>query len=529
MSRSFKLKTALVIFIVLACIVILVPTTGIKLPNWWQGSLPSKPVRLGLDLQGGVYLLLEVEVDKAVTSSVERAAQELYRRLTEDKVRLSEPTVDDKNAIHFSLLSDADKAAAEEVMKNSFGQYVMQTGAGNSYTLQLTSQEEREIREHANYQALETIRNRVDMFGVAEPEIIPQTDNRILIQLPGMSNTKRAIDLIGKTAQLEFKLVVDNVNPANLTPATVPPGTELLTLSSRDPETRRVETSPILVRSRASMTGDTITDARAQVNSSTNEWLVNLSFNATGSRQFADLTASNVNKRLAIVLDGNAYSAPVIKEAIGDGSAVISGDFTPDTARDLAVVLRSGALPAPVKVQEERTVGPSLGNDSIRQGITAALIGGILIILFMVVYYKISGIAADMAVVLNIIILMAIMVLMDATLTLPGIAGIILTIGMAVDANVLINERIREELRLGKTPAAAVETGYGRATITILDANITTILAAIVLYQFGTGPIKGFAVTLTIGLTCSMFTAIVVTRMLFDYVIRRYRPKTLSI
>jgi preprotein translocase subunit SecD len=236
-----------------------------------------------------------------------------------------------------------------------------------------------------------------------------------------------------------------------------------------------------------------------------------------------------VQRRLAIVLDGVVQSAPVIREPITSGVAEISGDFTLDQARDLAVTLRSGALPAPVSILEERTVGPSLGRDSIDQGITATMIGGMLVLIFMLIYYKISGIAADIAVLLNIYILMAVMVAMGATLTLPGIAGIILTIGMAVDANVLINERIREELRLGKTPAAAVDTGYARATVTILDANLTTILAAIVLYQFGTGPIKGFAVTLTIGLASSMFTAIFVTRILFDYIIRRYRPKTLSI
>jgi preprotein translocase subunit SecD len=291
----------------------------------------------------------------------------------------------------------------------------------------------------------------------------------------------------------------------------------------------QVSRIPIVVRSRASMTGEGIVEAKINTANNMGDISVTVSFNETSSRQFGDLTTNNVQRRLAIVLDGVVQSAPVIREPIINGAAEISGDFTLDQARDLAVTLRSGALPAPVNVLEQRTVGPSLGRDSIDRGVTAALIGGVLVLVFMLIYYKISGIAADIAVLLNIYILMAVMVAMGATLTLPGIAGIILTIGMAVDANVLINERIREELRLGKTPAAAVDTGYARATVTILDANLTTILAAIVLYQFGSGPIKGFAVTLTIGLASSMFTAIFVTRILFDYIIKRYRPKTLSI
>jgi preprotein translocase subunit SecD len=528
LPRSFKWKTALVLFIVLVCFIILLPSTGIKLPGWWYGALSFKPVRLGLDLQGGVYLLLEVDVDKAAQSSLERAGQELYRRLTENRVRLTQPQLERGQTLTFSLFSGNDQAAAEDVVRQYFEQYELQPGDNNSFNLRLKPAALQEIRDNAHNQAGETIRNRIDLFGVAEPEIIPQQDYRILVQLPGMSDTQRAIALIGQTAQLEFRLV-ENVDTSSLTSDNLPPGTSLSYVEKRDPATGRVSREPILLRSRASMTGETITDARVQLRNQQGEMGVEVSFNAAGTRQFADLTTANVKRRLAIVLDGKAVSAPVIQEPITGGIASITGDFTPDKAKDLAVALRSGALPAPVNILEQRIVGPSLGSDSIRQGVTAALIGGFLIIIFMLLYYRISGIAADIAVVLNIIILLAVMVLMEATLTLPGIAGIILTIGMAVDANVLINERIREELRLGKTPAAAVETGYTRATVTILDANITTILAAIVLYQFGTGPIKGFAVTLTIGLACSMFTAIFVTRLLFDYVIRRYRPKSLSI
>lgn len=528
MPKSFKLKVVLVAFILLVCAVYIYPTLAPNLPAWWQSFLPTSKVRLGLDLQGGVHLLLEVDVDKAVSASVERSSQELYRRLTEEKVRLTQPEVDSAWNIRFTLLTDDDKAATQEVLDRWFGEYTVAQEPGGAYLLTLKPEAAQYIKEHANRQALETMRNRIDQFGVAEPEIVPQENNRILVQLPGVDDTERAIALIGKTAQLEFRLVED-LDARSFTAATVPPGTELLYEQRRDNMTGRVERRPLIVRSRASMTGEGIVDARANPMDATGEVSVSVSFNEAASRQFGDLTTRNVKRVLAIVLDGVVQSAPVIREPITGGVASISGDFTPEQARDLAVALRSGALPAPVNALEKRTVGPSLGRDSIQQGITATLIGGVLIFIFMLVYYKKSGIAADVALVMNIIILMAVMVAMGATLTLPGIAGIILTIGMAVDANVLINERIREELRMGKTPGMAVEVGYARATVTILDANITTILVAIVLYQFGTGPIKGFAVTLTIGLISSMFTAIFVTRMLFDYAIRRYRPKTLSI
>jgi preprotein translocase subunit SecD len=528
LPRSFKWKTVLVLFIILACFIILLPSTGAKLPGWWNSIISFKPVRLGLDLQGGVYLLLEADVDKAAQSALERTGQELYRRLTESRVRLTQPQLESGQTLTFSLFSANDRATTEDVARQYFEEYELQPGENNSFTLRLTPAALQGIKDNAHNQAVETIRNRIDLFGVAEPEIIPQQDYRILVQLPGMSDTKRAIALIGQTAQLEFRLVED-VDADNLTIDSIPPGTSLGYVDRRDSVTGRVNRRQILMRSRASMTGEGITDARVQLRNQQGEMGVEVYFNAAGTRQFADLTTANVGRRLAIVLDGKAISDPTIKQPITGGIASITGDFTPDGAKDLAVALRSGALPAPVNILEQRIVGPSLGNDSIRQGVTAALIGGLLIIIFMLLYYRISGIAADVAVVFNIIILLAVMVIMEATLTLPGIAGIILTIGMAVDANVLINERIREELRLGKTPAAAVETGYARATVTILDANITTILAAVVLYQFGTGPIKGFAVTLTIGLACSMFTAIFVTRLLFDYVVRRYRPKSLSI
>ncbi len=534
MPRSFTIKALTVVAVILISLLFLVPSLSSKLPSWWGGVLPSDKVRLGLDLQGGMHLILEVDVDKALSSSIERAGQELTRRLREEKVRISQPEVDPSGRIAFTLQAEGDRAKLEDVVAKALPDFVLEPGRSlgegqTAFALKLHPQAGQTIKEHAATQALETIRNRIDQFGVTEPEIVPQSGGRILVQLPGVKDTQRAVALIGKTAQLEFKLVDDTVDPRNASKATIPPGSELNYIYGRERTTGRSSKDPVVIRSRASMTGETIRDARVQFDSQNNEPYVSVSFNSSGTRQFSDLTTRNVKKRLAIVLDGKVQSAPVIQEPITGGEARITGDFTLEEARDLAVVLRSGALPAPVKILEERTVGPSLGRDSINQGLLAALVGGLAVFLFMAVYYKLSGLAADFAVILNVLIIMAVMAGMQATLTLPGIAGIILTMGMAVDANVLINERIREEMRLGKTPAASVEAGYARATVTIFDANLTTVISALVLYQFGTGPIKGFAVTLIIGLASSMFTAIVVTRLIFDWVLAKYRPKSLSI
>jgi preprotein translocase subunit SecD len=296
-----------------------------------------------------------------------------------------------------------------------------------------------------------------------------------------------------------------------------------------DPKTGRQKKAPFLLKRRTLITGEYLTDARVQIDSQYNEPYVSLSFNARGARLFEKITGDNIEKRLAIVLDNNVYSAPVIRDRIPGGRAQITGRFTMDEAKDLAIVLRAGALPAPVKILEERTVGPSLGKDSIEKGFKSMIIGGLIVILFMIIYYGLSGIIADLALLLNILFILSGLAFFGATLTLPGIAGMILTIGMAVDANVLIFERIREELRLGKPPRAAIEGGYGKALVTILDANVTTFIAALVLFQFGTGPIRGFAVTLSIGIVASFFTAVFITRIVFDYLYTNRRWKKVSI
>jgi preprotein translocase subunit SecD len=388
----------------------------------------------------------------------------------------------------------------------------------------------RQIRTNAVDQALEKIRNRIDAFGVSEPSISKEGTHHIVVQLPGLKDPQRAIELIGRTAQLEFKLVQSRPTSANMA---APPGTELLYSKAKDPKTGQlVQGQPYFVQRRTPLTGDMLADARALPDQRNfGQYYVLMRLNSRGKRIFARLTQENVGRALAIVLDNTIFSAPVIQEPILGGEARITGSFTPEEAHDLAIVLREGALPAPVSIIENRTVGPSLGSDSIRQGVRSVLLGGALVVLFMLVYYRWSGLIADVALGLNLLIIMGILALpnLGATLTLPGIAGIILTVGMAVDANVLIFERIREELRLGKSVRASVDAGFQKAFTTILDANVTTLIAAVVLFQFGSGPVKGFAVTLAVGIIASMFTALFVSRVIYDTVFSLRRVTKLSV
>jgi len=367
-------------------------------------------------------------------------------------------------------------------------------------------------RRDAVDRALEIIRNRVDQFGVKEPSILKQGFDRIIIQLPGITNRERAIELIGRTAQLEFRLVSDD-------PELVKQAIEGKALD--DFELKYLDKEPLLIRKKASLTGETLVDARVSFESQFGSPYVSLKFNAQGARIFSQVTGENVGKRLAIVLDGNVHSAPVIREKIPSGEAQISGRFSMDEANDLAIILRAGALPAPIVIEEERTVGPSLGNDSIHAGLQASYIGCGLVFVFMAAYYLFAGLIADIALILNFLITLGALGYFHATLTLPGIAGLALSLGMAVDANVLINERIREELKTGRSLRAAVGAGYDKAFSAIFDSNLTTLIAAVLLFQFGTGPLKGFAITLTIGLLASMFTAIVVTRTILEMLIAK--------
>ncbi len=503
------------------------------LPTFSPGMWPHKKINLGLDLQGGMHLVLEVDTEKAVESTMDRIQEEMRNLMRQAQIRYTTLERIPGNKIAVAVSGQREIGEFQRILDEEFpglrAASRSATGDRLEMTLDLPEREKTDIKQMAVSQALETIRNRIDQFGVSEPDIMRQGEERILIQLPGVEDTQRAKSLIGKTAQLEFKLLDETGDVTAAERGQVPPGSELLYQVRADAETNRTVKTPYLVRKRSLLTGAYLTDARVQIDSQYNEPYVSINFDRKGGRIFERITGENVKKRLAIVLDDRVYSAPVIQERISGGEARITGNFTTEEARDLAIVLRAGALPAPVNILEERTVGPSLGHDSISKGLTSMAVGGLLVVLFMLVYYKASGLIADLALALNILLIAGGLAGFGATLTLPGIAGIILTIGMAVDANVLIFERIREELHVGKTPYAAVSAGFDRATLTILDANVTTLIAALVLFQFGTGPVKGFAVTLSLGVLSSLFTALIVSRSIFDYLLVKRRIKTLSI
>lgn len=514
--------------------VLLFPSLASDLPQFWKDYLPARRLRLGLDLQGGTHLVLAVDVQKALENAIDRALEELRGEATDAKLTL---TGTERQGSHGVARAPADtRAALTDLVKERFPNLTVEDSSTRegtvSLVLGLTKREEQRIREFAVDQSIETMRNRIDQFGVTEPIIQRQGVSDILIQLPGIQDPQRAKDLIGRTALLEFKMLAEQVPDAQDIIAgkkPVPSGVQILTGMDIDHRTGRTERTRYLVQARTLMTGDTIADAVVRPATQMEGPYVAVEFNARGAKQFDELTAANVNKRLAIILDNTVYSAPVIRERISGGKASITGNFDIKEARDLAIVLRAGALPAPVTIAEERTVGPSLGKDSIRQGITSFIVGGSLVVLFMLVYYKFAGVLADSALVLNVLFLLALLAAFQATLTLPGIAGIVLTMGMAVDANVLINERLREELRLGKSARAAIDAGYERALPAILDSNVTTFLSGLILFQFGSGPIKGFAVSLCIGIVTTVFTAVVCTRVVYDYLLSTRRMETVSV
>jgi preprotein translocase subunit SecD len=525
-------RTLLVVGLTIVAVLCLLPTVWRPLPSWLE-FLKGNQITLGLDLQGGTHLVLSVDIDQAVVNSLEVNADELRRELR--KAGVKSPKVERTDQTTLAVTVPADQ---RDKLTEITGQFFPNLKLGPAETqegsvvqrLQLLPEEVRRIKQAAVDQSLETIRNRIDQFGVAEPIIQRQGDRDILIQLPGIQDPGRAKELIGRTAVLSFKLVRDvNPEPYAKGEQPMPAGTQVLYELSKGAAGERKKGQPLVVETNVLMTGDVVSDARVRPGDLPNSRIVALDLNARGARLFEEITAANVNRRLAIILDDTVYSAPVIKERIPGGRAVISGSFTSEEARDLSIVLRTGALPAPVSIAEERTVGPTLGRDSIDQGIRSFIVAGALVMLFMAVYYRFAGLLANAALVWNVLFMLALLAVFQATLTLPGLAGIVLTLGMDVDANVLINERIREELRLGKSPRAAVEAGYDRALPSILDSNITTLLSGIILFQFGSGPIRGFAVTLCIGLISHLFTAIVGTRLVWDSLLERRRIQTVSI
>ena len=540
MKKNILWKLILIVFTLVLAAIFFLPNTPVYpyMPEWWKKNMPDKGIILGLDLQGGLHLVFEVEGNKAVGISTERIAAQLKEMLA--KKKLTAEVLTDSITITISPSTPEVKKAVEENYP-----ILSPVDTANRLVYKISDKEAQRIKDTAADQALETIRNRIDQFGVAEPTIHRQGENEIVVQLPGVKDPKRAIDLIGKTAQLEFKIVDDDAKVAAELPQSIAPGeeeqlltefagripedTEILFEKRVNKETGVIRKSPLLLKKQAALTGDLLSDAKVNIDSRFSEPYVSLSFNAAGAKLFEEITGANVKKRLAISLDNTIYSAPVIQEKIAGGNAQITGSFTMEDAKDLSIVLRAGALPAPMKMLQNVTVGPSLGRDSIEAGKTAGIIGTIAVVVFMIFYYRISGIIADFALLLNIILLLGAMASLNSTLTLPGIAGIILAIGMAVDSNVLMFERMRDELRAGKTPRAAVDSGYSKAFWTIFDSHVTTLITAAVLFQFGTGPIKGFAVTLSLGVSINLFTALIGTKSIFDIINSRRELKKLSI
>ena len=512
--------------IVVAAVLILLPSAGIQMPDW--AGFGSTKIQLGLDLQGGTHLLMAVKLDEAVKTQLRRRADDLKKELKDNKID-GDVAVDDSGNLTVKLKSSSDRSAFLDLADKSFSDLTVSSNTDSSsigpvYSLAYKPQELQTIRSNAMDQALETIRNRINQLGVRETTVAKEGDNEILVQLPGIQDPERAKELIGKTAVLEFKLVDDTKNVQDAIKDGPPPGDEVLYGTS---ETGGRE--PYLVETPVLMTGDVVTDARVRPGARLEGPYVAVELDNRGADIFDAMTSQNVGRRLAIVLDNTVYSAPVIKERIPGGHVQITGRFSMDEAHDLAIVLRSGALPAPVEIEEERTVGPSLGRDSIRQGEMSFVIGAGAVLIFMAVYYSGAGLLADFGLTLNILLLICVMAALGATLTLPGIAGIVLTLGMSVDANVLVNERMREELRNGKSPREAVKLGYERAWSAIRDSNISTFAAGLILFQFGTGPVKGFAVTLCVGVLTGLFSCIVVTRAWYDYRISMRRLTRISV
>lgn len=541
MKKNLVWKFSLLGATVLLSFLFLIPNMPFynNMPRWWKDTMPEKAISLGLDLQGGIHLVFEVMGDRAVEMNTERIAADIQDILEKKELKAS-VTSDGHTIMITDNSMDIRKAIEDDypILKPA-------ESADAALAYRISDEEAKRIKDSAADQALETIRNRVDQFGVAEPTIQRQGENEIVVQLPGVKEPKRAIELIGKTALLEFKIVDDEATlaaelPNYIRPSEedeffakfgerIPEGDEIIFQRSEDKETGAIRKTPFLVKKKSLLTGEYLSDARVNIDQRFNEPYVSITFDQTGAKLFEDITGEYTKKRLAIILDNNLYSAPVIQERIAGGNAQITGNFTLEQSKDLAIVLKAGALPAPLNMLQNLTVGPSLGRDSIEAGKIAGILAFLLVVLFMALYYKLSGVVADFALILNIILLLGAMAALNATLTLPGIAGIILAIGIAVDSNVLMFERMRDELRAGKTPRAAVDSGYDKAFLTIVDSHVTTLITAAVLFQFGTGPIKGFAVTLSIGIAINLFTALIGTKSVFDLINSKKEVKKLSI
>ncbi|HKA36646.1 MAG TPA: protein translocase subunit SecD [Thermoanaerobaculia bacterium] len=522
MGKRLRWRVLLIVLVVAGLVAGYVATGYSHAKKEWigSGSPPlsealKKGIKLGLDLRGGIHLVLQVNTADAIKAERDDAVEQLQAQAREQGLTLGAVEYPSEGSFTVAVTPQTDEKKLDEIAKRWLPDWNAGTGGGK-WNFALKDQRRRETADNAVSQAVETIRNRVDEFGVAEPLIAREGTDRILVQLPGIDDPKRVKDLIKSTAFLELKLVEQGPSAdksALLAPFSgqVPPHLELV---EEKAQSGQRQPGWYLVKKAAVITGRDLKNARpsrGQFGSSS----VTFFLTAAGAEKFSAATGANVGKFLAIILDHRVQSAPRIHERISD-TGQITGNFTPEEANDLALVLRAGALPAGLTYLEERTVGPSLGLDSIRKGITASIAGALLVFIAVVIYYRRAGWNAVLALLLNAILLLGAMSLFNATLTLPGIAGFILTIGMAVDSNVLIFERIREELRAGRAPRTAIENGFSKAFATIIDTHITVIISAIFLFQFGTGPVKGFAVTLIIGLLISVFTAVFVSHTVFE-------------
>jgi SecD/SecF fusion protein len=543
MNTSLKLKLGLVLFLIFSSIITIVPSFYSETPSWWKKYMAPGGLHLGLDLQGGMHLVLKVDLEKAAQNSLEFSANDLKERLSEQSISIVQTKSEQAGTLTFTLPNTSAVEKINTLVKDDPDIKVrIETKEGSFPRIFVTLSKSKidYIRSNAVNQSLEILRNRIDQFGVAEPVIIRQGDDEIVIQLPGIQDPKRAMKLLGDTAQLEFKMVADQegLNLSELIGQAVksgkwhegedtkrlnralenllPKDTSISFEKEVDKKTKREITRPLLLQNKVLMTGDMIKDAQVRIGGTMNEPYVSLEMTGRGAKVFGTVTEKNVGKRMAIVLDDNVRSAPVIREKILGGSAQISGSFTHEEATDLAIVLRVGALPAPVDIIQNMTVGASLGQDSIQKGLFSGVLGSILVVAFMLIYYRLSGMIANSAMVLNILFLFTGLAILSATLTMPGIAGIVLSVGMAVDSNVLIFERMREEHALGKSIKSTIDGGFSKAFLTIIDAHVTTLITALALFLFGTGPIKGFAVTLSLGIIFNLFTSIYFSHWIFE-------------
>jgi preprotein translocase subunit SecD len=541
MNKNLGWKLALSIGFLLVCLY------GIfGMPQSWTGrglvAALQEHIHLGLDLKGGTHLILQVQVNDAVNVETDNVVERLKDSFSKRKIHYQDiekpDPVNKPDQIVIKGVGPDSSSDMRSIVSDTLPEYDLTSGADNNWTLAMKAQDLRDLKDRAVAQAIETIRNRVDKLGVSEPVIQEHGlgQYQILVQLPGVDDRGRVKQIMQSTALLEIRQSLsgnqsypDEQSALAASNGVLPPNAVLLHGQSMPGAGGETRDAVYIISRSSAVAGHDLREARVERSSSTNLPEVSFFLTAEGGRRFSAFTSAHVGDYLAVVLDNKVMEVAVIKSEIGD-NGVIEGQFTDEQAKDLALILNSGALPAGIRYLQELTVGASLGTDSIRAGVEAAVIGMLAVLIFMLVYYRGAGINADLALILNLIILLGFMGYFGATLTLPGIAGVILTVGMGVDSNVLIFERIREELRNGKTPPSAVEQGFGHAWITIVDTHVTTIVSAAILFMFGTGPVKGFATTLTFGLLANLFTAVFVSRMIFDWVLGRHqRGEALSI